>query len=406
MYHAYGVGNGVIASYVPSQTHIPFYHVKLNSLMINVKHAKKLVLTIAVALVMATAGWFIQETYSWPQPKSVDINSESFSLEANQTTYRSVNLPQAGQYSLRVSIPKNSGTVFAQTITNQSLQQWLNGNYNVSWSGTQREDAHSVYSVYYGQVVNCTSDVANVVFWNPEKITLQVTFSASLDWFEIDHVKYYSGIALLAAGSLILLAVLGIWTIKNRTSLVNSKWTGRKLFTLIIAVVLLGAGLWAANVFSQPVQSRETTSKGIVPLAAHGQHCVVYQETQPSTYYVAVDGGLGFIEVYVNTENRTAGYWPNGTTEAMTPMFNDTKGQFSYSMWVGPDQSITRYLVFYNPDATSKQVTYEVTRDITYSNYIALTAGIAAAAAGALLFGLTLLQDKLRNFNKALENQE
>jgi hypothetical protein len=75
-------------------------------------------------------------------------------------------------------------------------------------------------------------------------------------------------------------------------------------------------------------------------------------------------------------------------------------------MWVGPDQSITRYLVFYNPDATSKQVTYEVTRDITYSNYIGLTAGIAAAAAGALLFGLTLLQEKLRNFNKALENQE
>ena len=374
--------------------------------MINLKHAKKLVFVIAAALVMVTAGWLIQETYSWPHSKSASISAESFSLEANQTTYRSVPLPQAGQYSLRVSIPKESGTVFAQAITNHSLQQWLNGNYNVSWSGTQREDSHSVYSVYYKQVVNCIYDVANVVFWNPEDFNQQVTFSVSRDWFEVDYISYYSGIALLAAGALILIAVPSSCAIKNRASLLSAKWSGRKLITLIIALILLGAGLWAASVFSQPVQTRETTSKGIVPLAAHGQHCVVYEENEPSTYYVAVSGGLGFIEVYVNTENRTVGYWPNGTTEPMPPLFNDTKGQFSYSMWVGPDQSITRYLVFYNPDSTSKQVTYEVTRDITYSNYIALTAGIAVAAAGALLFGLTLLQDKLRNFNRALDNQE
>jgi hypothetical protein len=373
--------------------------------MIDLKHAKKLLLAIAVALVMVTAGWIIQQTNSWPQSQSVGISSESFSLDANQTTYRSVMMPKVGQYSLKVSIPKDSGTVFAQAITNQSLQQWLNGNYNVSWSGTQREDASSVYSVYYGQVINSTSDVANVVFWNPEEFTQQVTFSVSQDWFEMDYVNYYSGIALLAAGALILLAVPSVWAIKNRASLLNSKWTNKKLITLIIALIMIGAGLWAANTFSQPVQSRESISKGIIPLAAHGQHSIVYEETEPSTYYVSVDGGIGFIRVYVNNENRTVGYWPNGTTEPMTPSFNDTKGQFSYSMWVGPDQSITRYIVFYNPDSTSKQVTYEVTRDITYSNYIGLTAGIASAAAGALLFGLTLLQDKLRNFNRALENQ-
>jgi len=374
--------------------------------MINLQHIKTLILIIAVALVMVAAGWFTQETYSWPQSRSMGISSESFTLEANQTSYRSVVLPQVGQYSLRVSIPKDSGTVFAQAISNQSLQQWLNGNYNVSWSGTQQEDDTSVYSVYYGQVVNCDSDVANIVFWNPEIFSQQVTFSVSREWFEMDYVNYYVGLALFAAGTLILIAIPSRWIIKNRASLLSAKWSGRKLITLVIALILLGTGLWAASVFSQPVQARETTSKGIVPLAAHEQHCIVYKETEPSTYYVAVDGGLGFIEVYVNTENRTVGYWPNGTTEPMTPMFNDTKGQFSYTIWVGPDQSITRYLVFYNPDSTSKQVTYEVTRDITYSNYIALTAGIAAAAAGALLFGLTLLQDKLQNFNRALDNQE
>lgn len=371
--------------------------------MINVKHAKTLVLAIAVALIMITAGWLIQENYSWPQPRSIGVSSESFSLDANQTTYRSIVLPQVGEYYLRVSVPKDSGTVFSSEISNESLQQWLVYNYNVSWAGTQ--DSLGSSKTYYWQVANYTSDVANVVFWNPEKFTQQVTFSVSRDWYETDYVGYYSGIALLAAGALIILGVPSGWAIKNRAAIRGFKWTGKKLLTLLIALFLLGTGLWAANVFSQPVQAHETISKGVIPLAAHGQHCIVYEETEPSTYNVAVDGGFGFIQVYLNTENGTVGYWPNGTTEPMTPNFNDTKGQFSYNMWVGPDQSITRYVVFYNPDSTGKQVTYEVTRDITYSNYIGLTAGIAAAAAGALLFGLTLLSDKLRGFNKALDAQ-
>lgn len=371
---------------------------------INVKHAKKLVLAIAIALVMITAGWFVQQTYSWPQHRSVGVSSEVFSLTANQTAYRSIVLPQVGEYYLRVSVPKNSGAVFSSLVSNDSLQRWLVHNYNVSWAGTQ-EGSDGSSSNYYWRVANHTSDVANVIFWNPEKTMQQVTFSISRDWYETDQLSYYSGVALLAAGALIILSVPSVWAIKNRNSITNFKWTGKKLITLVIALIMLGAGLWAANTFSQPVQSRETISKGIIPLAAHGQHCIVYEETEPSKYYVSVDGGIGFTQVYLNTENGTVGYYPNGTTEPMTPIFNDTKGQFSYNMWVGPDQSITRYIVFYNPDSTSKQVTYEVTRDITYSNYIGLTAGIASAAAGALLFGLTLLQDKLKNFNKALDAQ-
>jgi hypothetical protein len=370
-----------------------------------VKHAKKLVLIIAVALVIVAAGWVIQQTYSWPQYRSVNVNSEVFTLDANQTAYRCIVLPQVGEYYLRVNVPKDSGTVFSSAVSNESLQHWLINDYNVSWAGTQ-EGSDGSSSTYYWKVANYTSDVANVVFWNPEKTAQQVTFTVSRDWYEMDQVSYYSGITLLAAGALLLIGVPSVWAIKNRASIVSFKWTGKKLITLIIALVMLGAGLWAANTFSQPVQSRETISKGIIPLAAHGQHCIVYEETEPSTYYVSIDGGIGFTQVYVNNENGTVGYYPNGTTEAMTPSFNDTKGQFSYNMWVGPDQSITRYLVFFNPDSTSKQVTYEVTRDITYSNYIGLTAGIASAAAGALLFGLTLLQDKLRNFNRALENQQ
>jgi nitrate reductase gamma subunit len=74
-------------------------------------------------------------------------------------------------------------------------------------------------------------------------------------------------------------------------------------------------------------------------------------------------------------------------------------------MFGDSSQSVTHYLTFLSPDGISKEVTYDISRHWTYSNYIGLTAGIAAVAAGALMFGLMLLKDKLRNFNKALENQ-
>ncbi len=231
-----------------------------------------------------------------------------------------------------------------------------------------------------------------------------MNFEVSRDWYESNPAGYYAGIALMAAGVLGFLAVPAVWTVKNRAKVVTFKWTGKKGASLLIAIILLGAGLWAANTFSHPLQGQETVSKGITPLAANGQQCITYQD-QTGDYTFQVDADIGFVEVYVNNENGTVGYWPNGTTVPMNPNFNGTKGQFTISAWVQENQQVTRYIVFYNPDSTSKEVNYEVNRYVTYSNYFGLTAGIAAAAAGAIALALVLLQDKLRNFNRALDNQ-
>ena len=54
-------------------------------------------------------------------------------------------------------------------------------------------------------VVNASSDVANVVFWNPETAVQQVNFEVSRDWYESNPTGYYAGIALMAAGVLVFL---------------------------------------------------------------------------------------------------------------------------------------------------------------------------------------------------------
>jgi hypothetical protein len=363
------------------------------------------VLLLAIGLVMFISGWILEENYSMPQAKSVAVSSVTFSLAANQTTYRSVALEGSWDYKLYVSIPKDSGTVFSADISNQSLQNWLCGNYNVSWAGTEDHGNSGSYRTDYYRVVNGSSDVANVVFWNPETSAQQVNFEVSRDWYESNPAGYYTGIALMAAGILLFLAAPVAWTIKNRAKVVSLKWTGKKAIPLLIAIILLAGGLWAANTYSHPLQGQETVSKGTIPLAANGQQCITYQE-QTGDYTVQVDAGIGFVEIYFNDKNGTVGYWQNGTTVPMAPHFNGTSGQFTTSVWVEEKQHITRYIVFYNPDATSKDVSYDISRYMTYNNYFGLTAGIAAVSAGAIALALVLLQDKLRNFNRALDNQE
>ncbi|HSV49678.1 MAG TPA: hypothetical protein VLH35_05125 [Candidatus Acidoferrales bacterium] len=142
-------------------------------------------------------------------------------------------------------------------------------------------------------------------------------------------------------------------------------------------------------------------------MPANSHNCTTYQETEVGAYYMEVLFDSGTVEVYVRDENSTVSYWQDGVACSMTPTYNGTSGDFGWLV-IGDKhtQPQTRYLVFNNPDATAKMVSYVVTHNYTFNNYIALTAGIAMAAGGAILLGLTLLGDKLRDFNKALSNQE
>lgn len=402
-----GSGIRVIACYVHATTHTPFYHLKPTPIWINVKHAKKLsVLLLALALTMVTFGWLEYEFYSWPQSRSFSLNSDTFHLASNETTYRVIPLNQTGSYSINVHIPTDTGTVFSAALTSINLQKWLSGNYNVSWDGTGNIGlSEGTTKSHYFSVPDNTTEIANIVLWNPETFTQQVDISVSRQWHEMDYANYTLSLALLASGVVIFLSLPIVWALKNRRKISAYQWTGKKIVTLAISVILLASGLWAANTFSGPVQAQETIAKGIVPVSANGQQCTTFTQSQSGDYYFNIEANMGTIIVYSNSENSTVDYWPNGTVCPKRPEFNGTSGMFCWGVFGDFDQPVTQYLVFLNPDGISKEVSYEITRQWTYSNYIGLTAGIAAAAAGALLFGLTLLQGKLKNFNKALENQ-
>jgi len=179
----------------------------------------------------------------------------------------------------------------------------------------------------------------------------------------------------------------------------------KRIAILLCAIILIAAGLLAANTFSGQVEAKENIAKGTVTVMANGQQCITYQERQSGDYFVDIHAKSGSIMVYLTSDNSTVNYAPNSTECPRTPEFNGTNGRYVWGVIGTYTQPETRYLVFLNPDGAAKEVNYEISRHWIYTNYICLTAGIAAAAAGFLLFALALLQEKLRDFNLALKNQ-
>jgi hypothetical protein len=178
----------------------------------------------------------------------------------------------------------------------------------------------------------------------------------------------------------------------------------RRALSLLVAVVLLVIGLYAADIFSGNLEVKTVIAEGKVWVPANSYNCTKYQETESGKYYFEVKTENNPVKVYINDENSTGASW-NGTESALSPSFFGTSGVFSVNLVGEFTAPITGYLVFSNPEASDLEVSYEVSRHYTYNNYIALAAGIAVAAAGAILLGMGLLGEKLRDFNRALDNQ-
>jgi hypothetical protein len=178
----------------------------------------------------------------------------------------------------------------------------------------------------------------------------------------------------------------------------------RRALSLLVAVVLLVIGLYAADIFSGNLEVKTVISEGKVWVPANSYNCTKYQETESGKYYFEVKTENSPVKVYINDENSTGTSW-NGTESALLPSFFGTSGVFSVNLVGELTAPITGCLVFSNPEVSDVEVSYEVSRHYTYNNYIALSAGIAVAAAGAILLGFALLGNRLREFNRALDEQ-
>jgi hypothetical protein len=181
---------------------------------------------------------------------------------------------------------------------------------------------------------------------------------------------------------------------------------GKKTFTLILSLILLVSGAYLTYTYSSPVKEKDVLAQGTTTVPANSYRSIEYVQNSAGNYYVQVNATKGTIQTFLNAGSS---FGNNGTILNIQKIpasivLNNSSGGFNYQTSEG--KGIPVYLFFLNPDSFSKTVSYSVTCDWTYNNYFASIAGIALISLGTILLFLTLFKNKLRDFNKALENPQ
>jgi hypothetical protein len=185
--------------------------------------------------------------------------------------------------------------------------------------------------------------------------------------------------------------------------------SGKKTLALIASLLMLTSGVFLTYTYSGPVKATDVLAQGVLIVPANGYQSIVYVRSSSGEYYFQVDTNIGTIQAFFNGENSTKITWTNGTQLDMRDIpsfmvFNGSSGEFAYGLT--QEKPSSEHLLFSNPDSFSKEVTYSVTYNTTYNNYFGLLAGISLVSMGAIALLLMAFKNKLRDFNKALENQE
>ncbi len=367
-------------------------------------------ITVLIALVVLFSGLAMKGIYSAPISMQERVFSETFTMQANTTTYRSLTLNQSGAfYNIIVNTP-NDYTVLSAVISEESLAKWLNGQLNVSWDGNlyggNGYGLSGNCKSYYAGLTDDQIMVENVVFWNPETFSKQVTLVAYRELYEIDNTSLNVGNLFTAIGAAGLIGVAAFFAVKNRAQV---RLTRKMLFVLLVSLLMLASGVFLADTFSRPVETQTVLTEGTINVPADGYQAIVYSRSASGIYLFHIETDKGTIRVFHRSENSTKTTWMNGTELDIRDIpdyqsFEGSVGDFGYSGSLEKPDS--EYLLFSSDDSFSKDVSYKVSFHWTYNNYFAMMAGIALAIFGAIAFVLALLKHKLRDFNRALETQE
>lgn len=372
------------------------------------------VFAVLIALVVLLSGLSMKNTYSIPQAMQECISSEAFTMPANTIAYRSIALNQSGSYYIIVNNSDDSYTVFSSSISEVSLEKWLNGQFNVSWDGTP--NGNNAFGLsgpckfYVAEISkDSTENIRNIVFWNPESVNQQINLIAYREWTEMDYSNLNMGNLLTEIGAVSFIAIATFFVVKNRAQVKNFKMTRRKTLALTISLIMLASGVFLTYAYSDPVKAIDALAQGTITVPANGYQSIVYVRSSSGNYYFQVDTNIGTIQAFFNLENSTKIIWTNGTLLDIRDIpssiaFNGSSGEFGYGLT--QDRASSEYLFLSNPDSFSKEVSYSVWRSWTYNNYFGLLAGISLISLGTIVLFLAIFKNKLRDFNKALEKQE
>jgi len=379
------------------------------------RHGRVLgVLVVVIAVAALFVGLSMENTYSVPQHRLTCISSETFSMPENSTTYKSLSLNESGSYYIVVYANDASNTVFSSALTDANLQKWLKGQFAVSWDGASGNgDFYNLpvpcQAYPYDVSSSSNTQIANIVFWNSRNISQQVNVAVYEETLVMDQSGLNLATMITAASSVVIVAVAAFFAVKHRASLKNFKMTRKKALVLVVSVILLVFGVYLANTYSSPVNAQVTLAHGIVNVPAKNYNSIAYVEGSAGIYLIQISSDKGTVQAFENGENSTFMHWSNGTVTDIRswsrPDINASSGQTGVD-FVNSGPPTTVYLILSNIDSYSKNVSYIVTYSWTYSNNFAYIAGVALTAIGAILLAITLLGNKLRAFNRALENQE
>jgi len=183
----------------------------------------------------------------------------------------------------------------------------------------------------------------------------------------------------------------------------------KKTLTLVLSLIMLASGAFLTYAYSGPVEARDILAQGTITVPANDYQSIVYVRSSSGNYYFQVDTKIGIIQAFFNTENSSKITWTNGTLLDIRSIpsciaFNGSSGKFGYGLT--QDSASSEYLLLSNSDSFSKEVSYSIWRSWTYNNYFGLLAGISLISLATIVLFLTIFENKLRDFNKALEKQE
>ncbi len=182
----------------------------------------------------------------------------------------------------------------------------------------------------------------------------------------------------------------------------------KKLF-IFLSLLLLVLGVFLTSVYCSPVKENKLITQDTFSVAPNDYQSIqLNQSLYPTGYFhVQINADNGTIHVFSNSCNstkiasdgRSIDIW-NSQFYSNYLLFNGTTGNFS--LGVVTNTQFSTYLFFFNPNSSSEEVSYDVTFEWSYYNYVALAVGITLSQLAIIaLIGL-LIKTKLNSSREAL----